>query len=98
MREFVQAAGALHQPFARPQIQMIRVAENDLAADGAYLVLAERFYRSLRAHRHEYRRENFAVRRDEFTATCAGCAILRKNFERKCTDHFKYFAARQVLV
>lgn len=98
MCEFVQAAGALHQFFARPQIQMISIAENDLAADGANLILAEGFYRSLRAHRHEYRRENFAVRRDESAVTRARRAILRKNFERKCTDHFKCFTVRQDLV
>ena len=70
--ERVQAAAARDQLVARPQEQVIGVAEDDLGADRLEVAVQRRLDRALRAHRHERRRLHDAVRRLEFTQAAPG--------------------------
>ena len=81
IRKLVQAARLLHQRLAGSEIQMIRVAKNNLRADFFQLQRTQRLHRALRAHRHEHRRENLTVIRRDFAAAGAGVGGLRKNLE-----------------
>jgi hypothetical protein len=60
--EAVQPAHVANEVIARPQVQMICVAEYHPGADGVQVVGVERLHRRERAHRHERRRLYHAVR------------------------------------
>ena len=75
----MQSAEIANQLVARPQVQMIRVAENHLRADLAEIDGIERLHRRQRADRHERRRVDDAVRRREAPrARGAGFGVDRK--------------------
>ena len=63
--EAVQAAELAHDLLARPQVQVVGVAEHDLRAEARELERVERLDRALRADGHEDRRADRAVRRLE---------------------------------
>ena len=53
---------------ARSQHQVISIAEHDFGAGAAHTIGCQSFHRPLRTHRHESRRLNTAMRRDDFAA------------------------------
>ena len=59
--ELVEAAAARDQLIARPQHQVIGVAENDAGADLLKMLRSQGFNRALGADRHEHRRLDLAV-------------------------------------
>jgi hypothetical protein len=61
--EGVQPAQIRDQLVTGPEMQVIRVAEDDLRADGAKLVRVEALHRPLRADGHEGGRADLSVRR-----------------------------------
>ena len=60
--EAVKSAVAGDQIVARPQIEVIRVAEEDLGAESLEIPMGQTFHGALRADRHECRRLDAAVR------------------------------------
>ena len=58
----VEAAGGADDVQARADVEVVGVAENDLAAHLAQLARVNRLDAALGAHRHEYRRINHTVR------------------------------------
>ena len=54
-------AELLDDVLARPEVQVVRVAEDDVGAECPNLVGVERLHRSLRADRHERRRADVAA-------------------------------------
>ena len=60
--ELVQAAQIDHGLHARPEVQMIGVAQHYLGANVPHLFRGQCFDRGLSGNRHEERRERFAVR------------------------------------
>ena len=60
--ERVQSAELCDQVFARAEVQVVRVAEDDLRAERAQLVRVDALDRSFRPDRHERRRRDVAVR------------------------------------
>src|SRR5581483_8278157 len=63
--ERVEAAELGDQLLAGPEMEVVRVAEDDLGADPAQLVGVDRLHRRLRPDRHERRRPHLAVHRAE---------------------------------
>ena len=63
VHEFMKSPGFLDQVVARPQEQVIRIAENDLSAHIVKFFRRQRLDRRLRADRHEHGRLEGAVRR-----------------------------------
>ena len=82
--EGVEPARPLDQLDARPQRQVIRVAEQDVDAGSAHLVRVQRLDGRVRSHRHECRRAHDSVRRGERTG--ARGTIDRVNGERGAHD------------
>ena len=60
--EFVQTTQPANQFVSRPKVKMISIAEYDLRADFFQRFVAKSFHCSLRAHRHEERGIDAAVR------------------------------------
>jgi hypothetical protein len=61
--EAVQPARARDHIVARTQVQVVRVAENDLRAGVLEIAMRDRLDGAARAHGHEHRRLDDAVRR-----------------------------------
>ncbi len=59
--EGVQTAELLDDVLARPEMEVVRVAEDHVGAEAAHLVGVERLDRPLRADGHECRRADLAV-------------------------------------
>ena len=83
--ELVQPAEAADELVAGPQVEVIGVAEDDRGAAVEQIAGAQGFYGRLRAHRHEYRRVDDAVRR--FQAPEAGLAARVATKDIKCQRH-----------
>jgi hypothetical protein len=66
--ERVQPARAGDEIIARTQVQVIRVAEDDLGAEGLEVAVGDGLHRAARAHRHERRRLHDSVRRRQHAA------------------------------
>jgi hypothetical protein len=81
--EAVQAAHLAHCLHPGPQVEVIRVREQDVGARGAQLIGRQRFDRADGADRHECRGQHVAVRGGE--TSCAGRrrAILGFELERE---------------
>ena len=79
--ELMQPAEIANELVARPQMQMVRVAEDHLRADVVQVVRVERLHRRLGADRHERRRLDDAVRRREPSGARAADGLLE--LERK---------------
>jgi len=72
--ELVQAPEIADQVRARPQVEVVGVAQDDLRADFAELRGRERLHRALRADRHEDRRLDRPVAGAQPTPACRrGC-------------------------
>ena len=82
--EGVEPARPLDQLDARPQRQVVRVAEQDVDARGAHLVGVQRLDGRVRSHRHERRRAHDSMGRGERTG--ARGTIDRVNGERGAHD------------
>ena len=63
----MESAQTLHRFFAGPQVQMIGVAENNIRTGRLDVFGQHRLYRRRRAHRHERRRADDAVRGGKLT-------------------------------
>jgi hypothetical protein len=63
--EFVQPARCADDVHARADVEMIRVAEDDLRAHLAQLARVNRLHAALRAHGHEHRRVHHSVGRGQ---------------------------------
>ena len=61
--EAVQAAAPRDEVVARPQVQVVGIAEQDLRADRFEIAVGDTLHRALRADRHERGRLDLAVRR-----------------------------------
>ena len=61
--EPMQASHLAHGPHAGPQVQVISIAQDDLGPGRPHLFGSQPFDRGLGGHRHEERRERFAVGR-----------------------------------
>src|SRR5262249_11777196 len=72
----------------RPQHQMIGVAEQNLRARGAHVVMVHALDRSLRADWHEGRRMHHAMRGGDRARTCG--AIRSGQAEGKWLRHARY--------
>ena len=70
--ELVQAAEFADQFVARPQIQMIGIAQNDLRAEIFQRFIAQTLHCALRTARHEERSVNRSVRRRHASAARTG--------------------------
>jgi len=84
--EFMQTAQFGDQPFARPQREVVRIAENHLRTGGPQHVDRHSFYRALRADRHERRHFDGPVRRDERASPGRTMGVAMQNVERE-TGH-----------
>ena len=78
--EFVQPAQLADQFMAGTQIEMIGIGKQDLHAEVFEILLRLALHRRGRAHRHERRRINHAVRRGQPAEPRAG-GIRRQHFE-----------------
>ena len=85
VHEFVQPAERGDAFGARPQHQMVGVAEHDLGAGRAHVVGHKPFYGRLRADGHECRGLHFAVRGHKFAPS--GGAIGIKEVEGEWLGH-----------
>ena len=72
IHEVVQPARFSDQLLARAQVQVIRVAEQNLRADLFHFPGRHGLHRGRRAHRHINRRLNIAVGRMQHAQPCAG--------------------------
>src|SRR5579862_8167783 len=77
--ELLHAAELAHHADAWPQIKVIGVVQQDFDAQFLQYILWNSLNRCDRAHRHEHRRLNFAVRCGE--ASGARLAVAGFNFE-----------------
>ncbi len=73
--EFVQAAHAADGLVAGAQVEVIRVAEDNLCAQRFERVLRDGFDRSLRADGHEHRRFHGLMGKAETSAASAGSSF-----------------------
>ena len=70
--ELVQAARFLHQGFARPQVQVVGVGQQDLGADLLHFPGRHRLHAGAGTHRHIDRRGNISMRRVQHAQPRAG--------------------------
>ena len=84
--ETMQAAPALHDGDTGSQRQVVRVAEDDLDSTGAHLCRVQRLHRGLRAHGHERRRAEVAVRGGDDTGArrTAACLEAKRGHAPAC--------------
>ena len=68
---------------SRPQIKMIGIAEQNLDAQFFQHILRNALHRSQRSNRHENRRFNLSVRRDQF----AGAGRAASGFNLQLESH-----------
>ena len=83
VHEAVQATHVAHELVARSQVQMIRVRQDHLGSGSLEVLRIQRLHRRQRAHRHECRCLDGAVRRDEQAATGRAFRV----FERELKAH-----------
>ena len=81
--ESVQAAHARDAIVAGPQIEMVGVAQEDGGAGIDQIAMRHTLHRTLRADRHERRRLDLAVRRDEPASTRASVGVRERETERR---------------
>ena len=79
--EAVQPAAPRDQIVAGPQVQMVGVAEQNLSAERFQIAMRDAFHGALRAHRHERRRLDIAVRRRHHAAPRAPVAVRHAKAE-----------------
>jgi hypothetical protein len=77
----VEPAEVRHRLGAGPQEQVVGVAEDDLGGEPPEVVGREAGHRRARADRHEHRRPDAAVRRDELARAGAGLGISGVDLE-----------------
>ena len=80
--EAMQPAGPRDQLVARPQEEVIGVAEDDLGAEILEVAMGDRLDRAARADRHEGRRLDDAVRRPQLAAARGAVAMRDAEVER----------------
>jgi hypothetical protein len=80
--ELVKTATARDQAVARFEVEVIRVAEDDLRAKIREVALRDCLDRSTRTNRHECRRLDDAVRRRQLAATRATVAMKDAKLKR----------------
>src|SRR5438132_11979472 len=73
----MQTAGARDRLFAGAQMQVVRVRQNDLGAELMQLIDRDGFDGATRAHRHERRRLDDAVRKLQ-SAAPSGAVTVRE--------------------
>src|SRR5262249_2873422 len=79
--EAMKAAASRDEIVARPQIEVIGVAEQDLRAEFFEIPVRDAFDGALRADRHERRRLHVAVRRGDDTGACESGAVRNAEAE-----------------
>ena len=89
--EMLQAAERGDALGARPQHQMIGIAEHDIGAGIAHLAPVHALHRARRADRHEGRRPHHAMRRGQPAG--AGIAVGREQFEMVGKAHGTAYGA-----
>src|SRR2546428_11642289 len=80
--ERVKAAAARDQIVAGTQIEVIRVAEQNLDAEVLEVAMRDGLHRALRADGHERRRLDFAVRRRHHASSRAAVGVCHLKTER----------------
>jgi hypothetical protein len=82
--EPMQPAQLSHGLDARPQIEVIGIAKNHVCAQFLQCVLRHAFHRSQRSHRHEYRRLDCGMRREEAPAARLAGGLVAVEFDGHC--------------
>src|SRR5438046_7754344 len=73
--EAMQTAPARDEIVARTQVQMVRVAQQDLRAAGFEITMRDAFDGALRPDRHERRRLDVAVRGGQYAGARASLGV-----------------------